>query len=168
MTTMNVNNHAHYVGIFIGNGYLSGTQHGIQAGHVVAKLFPKYDSIMKHPEEKMILFQWANEPEKWILDGGHQEHTLAQVLAILTRVSKHIDLPFADFIESKSAIAGIRTSVGFVVDINRFNKEELVDRKMTPRDVLNDLDNLKQQKKKLTTQQCYSILHWLAYKFKRA
>lgn len=150
-----------YVGIFVGNGYISQVQHGLQAGHVVAKLFVKYDDW---PKEKQILFEWTDEgPTKWLLNGGYQER-LEELYEILKIISDVIHLPYAKFHEEISALNGALTSVGFVVDINKFPKTIVFKRDCKIIDMLKYV----QSKRTLTESQCYAVLKWLAFKFDRA
>ena len=148
-----------YVGIFIGNGYISPLQHGLQAAHVVTRMFIKYDRDF---EEKQMIFEWGDSPTKWLLDGGYQER-LEEVYAILQILSDKIYLPYAKFHEEVPALNGALTSVGFVVDTNKFPKTNGFRKNMNTMKMFESIRN-----KKLSEAHCYAVLKWLAYNFKRA
>ena len=97
------------------------------------------------------------------MNGGYQER-LEELYEILKIISDVIHLPYAKFHEEISALNGALTSVGFVVDINKFPKTIVFKRDCKIIDMLKYV----QSKRTLTESQCYAVLKWLAFKFDRA
>lgn len=109
-----------YRAYFFGNMYLSQIQHGIQAAHVVTKLFAKYPWSANHLNDTLypcdILYAWATDDvTKILLNGGYQSN-LHKVYQILEIVCPILGLPFEKFHEETDALNGALTSVGVVID----------------------------------------------------
>lgn len=99
---------------FFGNMYISPIQHGIQAAHVVTKLFQKYgrDHDSKAAD---VLYDWADVGvTKILLNGGYQSN-LENIHSILEILCPVLELPYAKFHEEEAALNGALTSVGVVV-----------------------------------------------------
>lgn len=109
---------------FFGNMYLSSIQQGIQAAHVVAEMFTKYNK-QNHAAAEMpdysspicqqwnILNHWAEEHKTMVLlNAGYGEeiHKLVQFFEIPEN-----PLPWAHFNEGKDALDGAITCVGIIL-----------------------------------------------------
>lgn len=132
---------------FFGNMYISQIAHGIQAAHVVTKLFARYGRRYEGNDGAAgdMLFDWAdNGVTKILLNGGYQSN-LADVYAVFEYICPVLDLPCAKFHEEEAALNGALTSVGVVVPEEIYNADmtywtgtltsRLYDTK-TPQDVL--------------------------------
>lgn len=113
---------------FMGNMYLSQIQQGIQAAHVVTKMFVEYRPDYKRRSEKLtpgdILHCWGGSGvTKILLNGGYQSN-LADVYAIFETICPVLGLPFAKFHEEEAALNGALTSVGVVVPEEVYNLSE--------------------------------------------
>lgn len=111
-----------YRGYFFGNMYLSPIAHGIQAAHVVTKLFVKYpwsyNDLNSTIYECDVLYAWGDEHvTKILLNGGYQSN-LQTIYDIFEIVCPVLKLPYAKFHEEVDALNGALTSVGVIVDIN--------------------------------------------------
>lgn len=109
-----------YRAYFFGNMYLSQIQHGIQAAHVVTKLFVKYTWAHNNLNDTLypsdILYAWAaDDVTKILLNGGYQSN-LYKVYQILEIICPILNLPFEKFHEETDALNGALTSVGVVID----------------------------------------------------
>jgi hypothetical protein len=111
---------------FFGNMYLSPIQQGIQAAHVVTKLFAYYPTSQYGPSF-YTLHAWANDGvTKILLNGGYQSN-LAVIFEALETLCMHLELPFAKFHEEQDALNGALTSVGVVVPEEVYDKFALCD-----------------------------------------
>lgn len=100
---------------FFGNMYLSPIQQGIQAAHVVTKLFYGYGVESDPASQGYILYQWAEHGvTKILLNGGYQSN-LQDIYAVFTDVAPELRLPFEKFHEETEALNGALTCVGIVV-----------------------------------------------------
>ena len=102
---------------FFGNMYLSQIQQGIQAAHVVTKMFGKYgrefEGSMGNAGDT--LFDWADQGvTKILLNGGYQSN-LATIHDALGLLCPMLELPYMKFHEEEAALNGALTSVGVVV-----------------------------------------------------
>lgn len=106
---------------FFGNMYISPIQHGIQAAHVVTKMFSAYGHRkLSNPTD--MLYDWADVGvTKILLNGGYQSN-LADVFSIFEFIAPKLELPFAKFHEEESALNGALTSVGIVVPQEIYEK----------------------------------------------
>lgn len=99
---------------FFGNMYLSSIQQGIQAAHVVAEMFTKYDvqtSSMMYERDN--LHDWAKDHKTMILlNAGYSEEILS-----LCRFFDDPENPFpwAPFFEGQDALCGALTCVGIIL-----------------------------------------------------
>lgn len=103
---------------FFGNMYLSPIQQGIQAAHVVTKLFWGY-GYEGSPDEKFssgyTLYEWAGHGvTKILLNGGYQDN-LRDIHSIFLALCPEVHLPFEQFREEQASLNGALTSVGVVV-----------------------------------------------------
>ena len=106
---------------FFANMYLSQIQQGIQAAHVVTKMFvqTRHDNS-PYPmpggnDPYNILHAWGRDGvTKILLNGGYQSN-LADVHSIFEFICPRLGLPFAKFHEEEAALNGALTSVGIVV-----------------------------------------------------
>lgn len=104
---------------FFGNMYLSQIQQGIQAAHVVTKMFVTFHQ--SHTFESIALHRWGNDGvTKILLNGGYQS-SLADVHAVFEIIAPRLGLPFAKFHEEEAALNGALTSVGIVVPEEVYN-----------------------------------------------
>jgi len=111
---------------FFGNLYLSDIQHGIQAAHVVTKMFAKYGRVHEGDdlEAADTLYEWADDGvTKILLQGGYQSN-LAVVYEIFEHLGGFLGLPFQRFYEEVDALNGALTSVGIVVPEEIYLKED--------------------------------------------
>jgi hypothetical protein len=97
---------------FFGNMYLSSIQQGIQAAHVVARMF------MKYPEDQTCqgidyLQEWADKYETMILLNGGYGENLHDLYDFMNTHSN--PFPFAKFHESHEALDNAITSVGIIL-----------------------------------------------------
>lgn len=97
---------------FFGNMYLSSIQQGIQAAHVVARLF------MKYPESHTCaaidyLQEWADKYETMILLNGGYGENLHDLYDFMNTHSN--PFPFSKFHESHEALDNAITSVGIIL-----------------------------------------------------
>ena len=102
---------------FFGNMYLSDKQHGIQAAHVVTKMFAKYGRVHEGDDSVAadLLYDWSDDGvTKILLNGGYQSN-LAVVYEALEEMCPSLELPFAKFHEEEASLNGALTSVGVVV-----------------------------------------------------
>jgi peptidyl-tRNA hydrolase len=98
---------------FFGNMYISDIQQGIQAAHVVTKMFAAYPA--EGYSDADTLHDWARAGvTKILLNGGYQL-TLQKVHSIFEAVGSRLSLPFMQFHEEVDALNGALTSVGIVV-----------------------------------------------------
>lgn len=99
---------------FFGNMYIAPIQHGIQAAHVVTKLFATYGRDYES-DAADVLYDWADlGVTKILLNGGYQSN-LETVHTIFDIIAPKLGLPFAKFHEEEAALNGALTSVGIVV-----------------------------------------------------
>lgn len=111
---------------FFGNMYLSPIQQGIQAAHVVTKLFARFPTLQYGPAF-FTLHAWANEGvTKILLNGGYQSN-LAVIYDVLETLCPALELPFAKFHEEQDALNGALTSVGVIVPEEVYNHYASVD-----------------------------------------
>lgn len=127
---------------FFGNMYISQIAHGIQAAHVVTKMFAKYGR--EHEGGASIagdvLYDWADVGvTKILLNGGYQSN-LADVHSIFEIVCPRLGLPFAKFHEEEAALNGALTSVGVVVPAEIYDLYKGVSSLEIPMDTLNGRD----------------------------
>ena len=109
---------------FFGNMYLSQIQQGIQAAHVVTKMFAKYGR--GHEGVSALagdtLYDWADVGvTKILLNGGYQSN-LELVHKALEILCPMLQLPFSRFYEEHDALNGALTSVGVVVQEEIYTK----------------------------------------------
>ena len=110
---------------FLNHIYLSETQYGVQAAHVLGRLNSKYliephlfspgDEIcFTATKQAIMLSEWQVNHETIVfLEGGYQKH-LQELLAFLDQ-GEHA-YPYAYFCESEEALNGAMTCVGIIVD----------------------------------------------------
>lgn len=98
--------------------YLSPIQHGIQASHVVTKLFAKYQNIDQETTESNVLYDWAKKHVTKDLRVGGYQSNLQKIYDILEIICPIVGLPFEKFHEEQDALNGALTSVGFIMDLN--------------------------------------------------
>lgn len=106
---------------FFGNMYLSPIQQGIQAAHVVTKMFvnhghrPPNESSPDEREAHYMLMDWARMGvTKILLNGGYQSN-LEVIHQCFEKIAPMLGLPFAKFHEEQEALNGALTCVGIVV-----------------------------------------------------
>lgn len=103
---------------FFGNMYLKSIQQGIQAAHVVTKMFLKHGLTYGPNFDNrayQTLHDWAEHGvTKILLDGGYQDN-IADVYKVFEHVCPLLGLPFAKFHEEQAALNGALTSAGVVV-----------------------------------------------------
>lgn len=96
---------------FFGNMYLSSIQQGIQAAHVVADMFVKYNDPEQpgyHP-----LHEWASDHKTMILlNAGYSEQIRYLIEQFDTPDNPY---PWAAFHEGADALDGALTSVGIIL-----------------------------------------------------
>jgi hypothetical protein len=115
--------HAHRA-YFFGNMYISPIQHGIQAAHVVTKMFARYGRDHESPAAD-VLYDWADVGvTKILLNGGYQSN-LADVHSIFEIVCPRLGIPYAKFHEEEAALNGALTSVGVVVPVEIYEIPEI-------------------------------------------
>lgn len=108
-----------YRGYFFGNVYLSQIQHGIQAAHVVTRMFAIHGQEKKSKESE-ILYEWAKNPTKILLNGGTQKNLL-RIHHVIANVCKSLNFPYALFNEDEDSLNQAVTSVGVVVPTEIFD-----------------------------------------------
>lgn len=100
---------------FFGNMYLSPIQQGIQAAHVVTKLFVKYGIPCENSAAMDMLYQWGNHGvTKILLNGGYQSN-LDVIHNALGLLAPELGIPYAKFHEETDALNGALTCVGVIV-----------------------------------------------------
>lgn len=136
---------------FFGNMYISQIAHGIQAAHVVTKLFASYGRLDPSVEADM-LYDWADVGvTKILLNGGYQSN-LADVYKVFEFIGPILGLPYAKFHEEEAALNGALTSVGIVVpaevyDMDMISWTSHFEFVKTPQEVLATLDRLRSYEK---------------------
>lgn len=109
---------------FFGNMYLSSIQQGIQAAHVVAEMFVKYNNINRNMAEMPdyssanckqwdILNHWAAEYKTMVLLNAGYGQEIHSLIEFFQR--KENPLPWAYFHEGKDALDGALTCVGIIL-----------------------------------------------------
>lgn len=115
-----------YRAYFFGNMYLSPIQHGIQAAHVVTRLFVNYPFSKNQLDDDIIypcdvLYTWGRDHlTKILLNGGYQSN-LQKIYNIFEVLCPLLMLPYDKFNEEQDSLNGALTSVGVVVDISKFD-----------------------------------------------
>lgn len=96
---------------FFGNMYLSSLQQGLQAAHVVADMFVKYQ-FTSCPRVKMLL-NWAeNHKTIILLNAGYSSEIHSLVEFFNTNDNPY---PWAKFHEGEDALDGALTDVGIIL-----------------------------------------------------
>ena len=114
-------------GYFFGNMYLSSIQQGIQAAHVVTKIFADTPAAS---QEGRVLYAWASQSvTKILLNGGNQKN-LEILYDVIHELAGNLGFPCAKFYEDQDSLGGALTSVGVIVP------EHIYDFKMKPDDFL--------------------------------
>lgn len=104
---------------FFGNMYISPIQQGIQAAHVVTKLFTSYSEDGVAGE---MLHDWGrNGVTKILLNGGYQSN-LEDIHSTFEFIAPKLGLPYMKFHEEEAALNGALTSVGIVVPEEIYSK----------------------------------------------
>lgn len=101
---------------FFGNFYLSSIQQGIQAGHVISRLYVKYPPL--HGDittPASALYTWGQKHDTMILLNGGDQESLEAIFALLEPITLPLNLPYTKFHESMGALNGALTSVGVIV-----------------------------------------------------
>lgn len=115
---------------FFGNMYLSSIQQGIQASHVVTKLFRKYETswyngIWIEPTQnpRSILHDWADNHVTKILCNAGYGSEIRSLEEFFTTIAN--PYPFISFCEEASALDGAITSIGIVLPAKIYEDKEL-------------------------------------------
>jgi len=101
---------------FFGNMYLSSMQQGIQAAHVVADMFIKYD--LTNPDIPLsdagyFVTQWASEHKTMILLNGGYSESIRKLVNFFN--DRENPFPWVEFHEGEDALDGALTSVGIIL-----------------------------------------------------
>lgn len=107
---------------FFGNMYLSSIQQGIQAAHVLAEMYNKYDNTGS--QEFSILDTWARDHKTIVLlNAGYSEeiHNLVAFFATEVDGKEANPFPFAWFKEGKDALDSALTCAGIILPEEIYN-----------------------------------------------
>lgn len=97
------------------NMYLSGIHAGIQTAHIVDKLWNKYTDPLAPLPSRLVLREWSEHYKTIIVLNGGYQSVLQSTYDELRRPLKQLGLPMARFYESKEALNGALTVIGFVL-----------------------------------------------------
>ncbi len=107
---------------FFGNMYLSSIQQGIQAAHVVADMFIKYELTLLEPsaiDKGILLRKWASEHKTMILLNAGYSESIHQLVNFFD--DRQNPFPWVEFHEGEDALDGALTSVGIVISEKIYN-----------------------------------------------
>ena len=101
---------------FFGNMYISSIGQGIQAGHVLAELFVKYQqhsawAVVTIPTQH--LYDWAHNHKTMILLNGGYSEALRSISELFA--AKENPYPWSVFHEGQDALDGALTCVGIIL-----------------------------------------------------
>ena len=120
-----------------GNVYLSSAQQGIQAAHVVAELFVKYQvppyPALPSESPAAVLYDWATHHKTMICLNGGNHQGLIETSDKFAELALKLELPYARFFEDEQSLGGILTCYGVVVPTKVY---ELAAELRKPNDVM--------------------------------
>ena len=111
-----------YRAYFFGNMYLSSIQQGIQAAHVVADMFIKYDDSQE--TNFHTLREWADEHKTVVLLNAGFSTEIRDLIAMFE--SSQNPFPWDYVCEAEEALDGAYTSIGIILPQSIYDSAKLM------------------------------------------